>query len=447
MMIYLLQFRVKSVGLLAFVVSFTGLFWFTGCTTQKEIVTTSHSHKEAAPEPVVTMKIERGITDESLRCITCHEERGVTHGWVADWEASAHARNGVGCEACHINPEREPWIQEAVELEYLRTDRSNCDDKRVHLQVIAGNCGKCHTKQYKEFMKSRHSIGWKRMLEYGHDTGLSKDIRLARCEQCHNIQFKCDSCHTRHTFSALEAKTPEVCRTCHTGQDHPHYDMYISSKHGTVYTATQTSILKESRSIKALRAPVCITCHMPEGNHDISFGLAYAPVGGGLSYSNREGIPVDKNELTKRRSDMLSVCNTCHSPSFAEKTLTKADTVHEKVNAVMDEAKNTIFELEKEGLIYLSDIKNAKTIDTTSPVHALILGSPQLYGGSRIERLFLDIICNAAVASKGAYHVNPNYTYLYGLAEMQKGMSDMKEEAKKLREEAEFKRKMGSKLR
>jgi hydroxylamine dehydrogenase len=51
------------------------------------------------------------------------------------------------------------------------------------------------------------------------------------------------------------------------------------------------------------------------------------------------------------------------------------------------------------------------------------------------------------VTWKGAYHANPNHTHLYGWAALQNGLSDIKEEARKLREEAEIRRKMEIRLR
>ena len=35
----------------------------------------------------------------------------------------------------------------------------------------------------------------------------------------------CDACHTRHTFSAEEARQPQACQTCHMGFDHAQWEM------------------------------------------------------------------------------------------------------------------------------------------------------------------------------------------------------------------------------
>jgi hydroxylamine dehydrogenase len=434
---------------------FAELFLLSSCTTQEKTTippqtTVITPRKEtvsiAKGEDTATIITEKkGLTEESLKCITCHEERKVTHGWVADWQGSKHARNGVGCEACHISPDAELAVKESVELEYLGTGGSSCADTRVHRNVIAASCGKCHRKEYEEFMKSRHSIGWQRMLECGRLMALPKDTRSEKCEQCHNIQFKCDSCHTRHTFNTIEAKTPEACRTCHMGPDHPHYEAYISSKHGSVYMTGQSTILKESQSVQSLRSPVCVTCHMPKGTHDISFGLTRGPLGSGLHYIDRNGATIDEVEFTKKREEMLSVCNTCHSLRFARKTLMMADDIYMNTETVIKEAKDIVSGLEREKVLFPSA---GEMVKIPLPGHAFVQGNLQSYTNkSRIERLFIKLTYSAAVTWKGAYHENPGYTHLYGWTKLQEDLSDIKEEVKKLREEAELRRKMKIKLR
>lgn len=451
---YSLKYSInRSMKYFSMMVFFAEFFCLVSCTTQrkttitpKTVITPPEEITIIKAEEAVTIaKEEKGITEESLKCITCHEERKVTHGWIADWQGSKHARKGVGCEACHVSSIAELAEKEATELEYLGTYGSSCEDDKVQRYVTASNCGKCHMKEYQEFMRSRHSVGWQRVLECRKLMAIPKDTHSEKCEQCHNIQFKCDSCHTRHTFNTLEAKTPEACRACHMGSDLPHYEMYISSKHGIVYTASQSGILKESQSIQSLRSPVCVTCHMPQGTHDMSFGLTCGPVGSRLSYVDRSGATIDEVEFAKKREDMLSVCNTCHSLRFAKKTLMMADDIYKNIDAVIKEAQDIIIGLEKDNLLFPLI---GKTVKIPLPGHAFIHGDLQSYTGkSRMERLFIKLTQSVAVTWKGAYHENPGYTHLYGWAKLQEDLSDMREEVKKLREEAELRRKMKIKLR
>ena len=173
--------------------------------------------------------------------------------------------------------------------------------------------------------------------------------------------------------------------------------------------------------------------------------LPYGPVGGELSYIDRNGVAVDESRLAERRNAMLSVCNTCHSPHFAKEKLTAADTIHKKVEAIVKEAEEIINGLERDNLI-IPPIN--KKVNIQSLGHAIILGNQELYSNkSRIERLFFKLTYSAKVTWKGAYHVNPNYTHLYGWAELQNDLSAIKEASRKLREEAEIRRKMEIRLR
>ena len=101
--------------------------------------------------------------------------------------------------------------------------------------------------------------------------------------------------------------------------------------------------------------------------------------------------------------------------------------------------------LEKDNLI-IPPINKKTNIQSLG--HAIILGNQQLYSAkSSIERLFFKLTNSAKVTWKGAYHANPNYTHLYGWVALQNDLSDIKEEARKLREEAEIRRKMEIRLR
>ena len=47
----------------------------------------------------------------------------------------------------------------------------------------------------------------------------------------------CTACHSRHAFSAAQARTPDTCGKCHMGPDHPQIEIYNESKHGIAYRA------------------------------------------------------------------------------------------------------------------------------------------------------------------------------------------------------------------
>jgi len=333
-------------------------------------------------------------------CMNCHQE--VTPGLFQSWVESKHAKNGVHCMTCHIDH------QAATEQKSM---------------VFPDKCGECHKKQLEDFQESRHSIGFERMRIQGEYLGIPEEIRAAFCERCHSIEKKCNSCHTSHRFSLKEARDPDACSTCHLGPDHPHKEMYETSLHGTIYKLTQNPD----------RAPRCVTCHMPEGSHNSSFGIARGPAGTRSPVVDLKEVPISKEEQERRRQEMLGVCTGCHSRRFAQEQLENADQVKEAGFKLMEEGKESIQEIAKEGLLYPSV---AERMPHPTEGRTLVLADPQLYiGTSYIERLFFTMFKFHSIRVwKSGYHFSPAYTHGYGWTEMQLDLIDIKEEADKLRE-------------
>jgi len=333
-------------------------------------------------------------------CMECHQR--VTPGLFQSWVESKHARKGVQCMTCHIDHE-------------AATQQKS--------MVFPEKCGACHSKQLEEYRKSRHSIAFDRMRIQGEYLGIPQEIRTAFCERCHIVQKRCNSCHTSHRFSLKEAKDPEACGSCHLGPDHPHKEMYETSLHGTIYKLTQDPD----------RAPRCVTCHMPKGTHDSSFGIARGPVGTRPSVVDLKEVPISPEEEKRRREEMLGVCITCHSRRFAQEQLENADQVKEEAFKLQDKAKEVIQGVEKEGLLYPS---LADRSPHPTEGKQLVLGDPQLYiGTSQIERLFFTMFKfhNIRVWKSG-YHFSPAYIHGHGWSEMQMDLIHIQDEANKVRE-------------
>jgi len=340
-------------------------------------------------------------------CIHCHQ--GVTPGLFQSWVESKHAKNGVHCITCHIDH------QAASEQKSM---------------VFPEKCGECHKKQLEEFQKGRHSIAFDRMRIQGEYLAIPQEIRAAFCERCHSVQKRCNSCHTSHRFSLKEARDPDACGACHLGPDHPHKEMYETSLHGTINKITRNPE----------RAPRCVTCHMPKGTHNSSFGIARGPVGTRSIVVDMKEVPISREEEEGRREEMLKVCMGCHSKRFAKEQLENADQVKVEGFKLQEEGKKVIQEIEKEGLIYPS---LAERMPHPTEGRTLVLADPQLYvGTSHIERLFFTMFKfhNIRVWKSG-YHFSPSYTHGFGWAEMQLDLIDIQEEAKKLRELFEGKKK------
>lgn len=333
-------------------------------------------------------------------CIHCHQQ--VTPGLFQSWVESKHAKNNVHCMTCHIDHE------------FASKQKS---------MVFPEKCGECHEKELEEFRKSRHSIGFERMRIHGEYLGIPREIRSAFCERCHIIEKKCNSCHTSHKFSLKEARDPDACGSCHLGPDHPHKEMYETSLHGTIYKITQDPG----------RAPRCVTCHMPNGTHNSSFGIARGPAGTGSRVVDLKEAPISHEEQDRRRKEMIGVCTGCHSRRFAQEQLENADRVKEEGFNLMDRGKEPIQKIEKEGLLYPSI---AERMPHPTEGRKLVLADPQLYiGTSHIERLYFTMFKfhNIRVWKSG-YHFSPAYAHWYGWSEMQQDFIEIREEAERLRE-------------
>jgi|GEM_PF-2461257 len=50
----------------------------------------------------------------------------------------------------------------------------------------------------------------------------------------HTTQATCNQRHTRHEFSAAQARKPKVCSNCHNGVDHNEFEAFMLSRHGII---------------------------------------------------------------------------------------------------------------------------------------------------------------------------------------------------------------------
>jgi hydroxylamine dehydrogenase len=318
-------------------------------------------------------------------CLACHQKE--TRGIFLAWVNSKHARNGVDCITCHQDHETAKPKKSAVEPDV---------------------CAQCHSEKYDQFRKGRHSVSWDRMKEHPQYHALPDSLKKAFCERCHNIQNKCNGCHTSHAFNPEEAREPEACRKCHTGLAGPHDEMYASSLHGTIYAANKNTT----------RAPTCASCHMHKGTHNVTFGIVYDSWGNAV---DRNGKALSKEEQDEIRKEMIKgVCFQCHIKSLTLERYELADQVKQRAKGILEEAEKVIRELQQEGILQKD----------------LSLGKGQLYQGtSRIEALYYRMSQFQNVYTwKGAYHFSADFAHWYGWAHLQMSLIEIKEEARKLRE-------------
>ncbi|MCK4910323.1 MAG: hypothetical protein KAR83_01710, partial [Thermodesulfovibrionales bacterium] len=190
-------------------------------------------------------------------CIDCHTK--VTPGIVEQFLDGVMGKKKFDCSICHGS-----------------SHKSESDVAKVSMPT-PDTCNACHADKVAQYKEGKHSIAWvagSSMPMWGHQpSGITGD-GYKGCSSCHKIGIKspdvakeyhygsgaCDSCHTRHTFSKAEAQDPRACQTCHMGFDHPQWEMWSTSKHGTIW---------EIEGTESNRAPTCQTCHMPDGGHDV----------------------------------------------------------------------------------------------------------------------------------------------------------------------------------
>ena len=316
-------------------------------------------------------------------CVTCH--RTVTHGWVADWERSKHRKNDVSCSQCHGEDHNSP------------------DD--AHLATFPSEqvCAECHEEQVEQFSKGKHSHGWDVMWAVP-VTAMEPSELMAGgkgCGGCHNMGLKseaarkerrekghrynnnsCDECHTRHAFDKREAMDPKACQQCHMGYDHPQYEMWSSSKHGTRYFVREKGKLHQGTS-----APTCQFCHLPEGTHTnrVAWGFLAVrlPMPKDKQWARdrtvilkalgvldpKTGKPTDRLEMVKsldlarlteedwqaERDKMLVTCGKCHAGKFARDHFEKADSLIREADRLMAEAIDIVARLYEDGILKKPD--------------------------------------------------------------------------------------------
>jgi len=403
------------------------------------------------------------LTAESRQCLDCHQTKGITPSAIRDWQLSTHASNSVGCEKCHLPA--------ADAGEEVRKSVSACTDQRVRAKVSARNCAPCHAAQVDQFHNGKHAMAWVAMTAMPMYEKMPPVIAERGCGACHNIgrdDGKCNSCHTRHVFATAEARRPEACQTCHMGFDHPQWEMYSTSKHGSIYRMEGEhwdwnkklgNWFKEQYAADSStpRTPTCAYCHMPSGDHTVNTAWGFLAVRlaekdpewakyrttifKGLGVIDEAGQPTERFKVVaagkvarttaedweKQRMRELNQCTQCHGASFAKTKLDQADQVIKESDKLMAEAVEEVDKLYVDGILPRPKDR---------PPHADLL---QFYEVENpIEQTLYTMFLEHRMRTfQGAFHMNPDYLHWYGWAEMRRDLAEIKAEAKKLRKEKE----------
>ncbi|HHI30665.1 MAG TPA: cytochrome C, partial [Candidatus Methanoperedenaceae archaeon] len=286
-------------------------------------------------------------------CTDCHNT--ATPKIVEDFKNGAMA-DDVDCSNCHGS---------------AHTSEDDTDEAKL---PTPETCVPCHNIQKTQFMNGKHSIAWAALFAPPTTTDQPKELMEGQkgCGGCHKIGAKdetgwdeyeydtasCDNCHTRHSFSAEEARKPEACLPCHQGFDHAQWEMYSTSKHGVIYRTegdTRDWSLPLSEAGNNYTAPTCQLCHMADGDHAVitSWGFLGVRVEEpdqewtndrvsvlkAYGVLDAEGNPTPRfdlvgaaklarltmDEWNAPREEMIATCSDCHSEKFARNSLEEGD--------------------------------------------------------------------------------------------------------------------------
>ena len=385
-------------------------------------------------------------------CVSCHEK--VTPGIVSDWKLSRHRVNDVDCSVCH------------------GSEHTTADDAREAKIPTPDTCGGCHQSQHEQFARGKHAKGWAAMkaMPTIHWQPMALIEGMKGCGGCHKIGLKsdeeirslggagggafgvasCDSCHTRHLFSADEARQPQACQTCHMGFDHPQWEMYSSSKHGVRHALKATGALPASAA-----APTCQTCHMERGDHEVRTAWGFLAVRlpmpadatwaadrttilqalgvldpAGKPTARLEAVKsadlarLDEDSFQRERGRMLAVCGQCHAPRFAAEQMRAGDEMIRQADHLMAEAIRTVAGLYADGTLrkpesYAAAFPDLLTFhDAPTPVE---------------QRLFVMYLEHRMRTFQGTFHANPDYALWYGWSEMQRDLTEIRSLADEMR--------------
>lgn len=396
-------------------------------------------------------------------CIDCHNK--LSPGQVKDWQVSKHSQEGVGCTDCH------------------GTEHTSADDAHKVRLPDEQICADCHEDQVESFARGKHNHGWT-VLNAIPATHFAPDELMEGgrgCGGCHNMGIKspeqkaqqrdkgyryqnnsCDECHTRHSFSKKEAQNPKACQICHMGYDHPQWEMWSTSKHGTRYT-----IQKEGDLPQEAVAPTCQFCHLPGGTHENRtawgfFGVRLPlpedkqaaadrvtilkalgvldPETGEPSalfdaFRDLDMMRLDQSSWQKERERMLEMCGQCHAPTFAKEQLDMGDAILTKADRLMAEAIETVAALYQDGII-----KKPEGYPYNYPFILAMMHTngaqwnEKLDDLSYIDQVLLQMYFRDRMrAYQAFFHVNPDYAYWYGWAMMTQSLGEIKDLAKSMR--------------
>ena len=422
--------------------------------------------------PRLRADLPSGRLDPST-CAECH--RGLHAAVVRQFESSAMGTPGT----------QNPRVEQRPTMTCADCHGTDHDQiMAAQGRVPETTCAGCHAQIYQEHvLDAGHSYGpgpgdlginWERNIGVPNYAQMPRKVMEMGCDPCHaqagasdakywseeqqkyvdtsSLVYRngCIACHTRHSFNLVEARKPEACYTCHMGPDHPNYEAYMSSKHGSIYVARGaewdwTATLAEAQ----WDAPTCAYCHMVYVREDgsrysshnmtrkIVWGMGTQAAGGELADI------LEQPENRAKRMEMVRVCLTCHSEDKARGYLRSADAHKLAGDALVIEAREILAGLYGDGLIEPSHGWRAAGLLPGPEFSAVELPSGLAahwpaglyYDVTAVEREYFDMFFFSNLKSyKGAFHMSPDYAWWYGYADVLGHLARLRDEEHQLRD-------------
>jgi hydroxylamine dehydrogenase len=412
-------------------------------------------------------------------CVTCHET--VTPGWVHSWKGSVH---GNLDEIRALGAGDSRFYKAAMTAEVEGNLRAmgllgdgqplaevGCIDCHMGVGAEAGNhkadlrmpdaaaCGQCHVTEFAERESERDTLTWPQdqwpagrpshalsylaNVETAIWVGMEQREVAEGCTLCHTMQNTCNSCHTRHEFSASEARKPEACSTCHNGVDHNEFENFMLSKHGVIYQASGDKWdwdlpLEQAFAQGGQTAPTCQTCHM-ENNGEYSHNLV-RKVRWGFNPMQSIADNLDHPWFEERKEAWIATCSQCHSPRFANTYFEVIDKGTTQGIALVEEARSVMNQLYDDGLLVGQKTNRPAPPAPDSDSAGAFAGLFFTKGNfpSALDFEFAEMWEQKIMRHfKGLAHANPGgWTYSHGWSELVGSLAKIQDGNTQLREKA-----------
>ena len=413
-------------------------------------------------------------------CVTCHE--GITPGWVHSWEGSAHAR----IEEIRALPDDDSRAYKKAmiadveanlrDMGLLAADQPlaevACADCHIGVGAADGNhktdlrlpdgavCGQCHVRQFAERESERDTLTWPQdqwpagrpshalsmiaNYETGIWAGMAEREVADGCTQCHTTQATCSECHSRHEFSAAQARQPETCSTCHNGVDHNEFENYMLSTHGVIYQTRGKGSwdferpLEQAFTEAGYTAPTCQTCHAEfNGQYGHNF---VRKVRWGFAPMPSIAENLDHPWFADRKEAWVSTCSQCHAGGFARAYLDNIDKATTDGVDLVEQARAVMQKLYDDQLLVgqVSNRPAPPAPDTDAPGGFFGLFWTEGNNPTALDHEFAQMWEQRLMRHfKGVAHANPGgYTYSFGWSELIGALARIRDGDTQLREKA-----------